>query len=80
MFIENKTKENNNPKNNIGGIFQKYSKTNGKPYYIIKLTIDNKNNTVVAFQNENYVEGDLENKQPAFYIFPYKAKEENYNK
>jgi len=66
--MEDKT----NPKNNIGAIFEKANATNS--YFLIKVTIDGKNNTLVAFKNKNH-NGEEYSKDPLWYIFPYKQKE-----
>jgi len=61
-----------NPYRNIGALFKKTNKEKGDEYFLIKVTLD-ENHTLVAFKNQNYEEGS---KEPAYYIFPYKAKED----
>ena len=61
-----------NPKNNIGAIFEKVNSTSS--YFLIKVTIDGKNNTLVAFKNK-FHDGEEYSKDPLYYIFPYKPKD-----
>lgn len=65
-----------NPIGNVGAIFEKCNSTSS--YYIIKCTIDGKNNTLVAFKNKNHSGEDF-SKEPLYYLFPYKPKVKNEN-
>ena len=65
-----------NPPNNIGAIFEKCNSTSS--YYIIKVTLDNKNYTLCGFKNKRH-SGEEFSSEPLFYLFPYKPKDKNYN-
>ncbi len=64
-----------NPPGNLGALFKKKSSESGDDYFLIKVTLG-ENYTLVAFKNSNYTEGS---KEPAFYIFPYKPKNNKEN-
>ena len=65
-----------NPPNNIGAIFEKCNSTSS--YYIIKVTLDNKNYTLCAFKNKNH-SGEEFSKEPLYYLFQYKSKNKENN-
>ena len=69
--MENQYKEDGNPVGNCGAIFEKVNATSS--YFLIKVTIDGKNTTLVGFKNKNH-SGEEYSKEPLFYLFPYKPK------
>jgi hypothetical protein len=72
--MNTKLKPDGNPVGNLGAIFCKIGKTND--YFLIKVTLNGENHTLVAFPAKDLNnEETLYDKNPAYYIFPYKAKE-----
>lgn len=76
----NKLKEDGNPINNAGALWNKIGKN--EDYMLMKITVDKPgNHTFVVFKNKE--KGDSEDefydKKPAYYIFPYKPKDKNGN-
>jgi hypothetical protein len=72
--MNTKLKSDGNPVGNVGAIFAKIGKVND--YFLIKVTLDGKNHTLVAFPaKELDNEEILYDKNPAYFIFPYKPKD-----
>jgi hypothetical protein len=74
--MNKRLKDDKNPIGNCGAIFEKVNATSS--YFLIKVTIGGQNNTLVAFKNRDH-SGEEYSKEPLYFIFPYKPKEQNGN-
>lgn len=75
-----KYKEDGNPQENVGAIWNKIGQR--EDFMLMKITVDSPgNHTFVIFKNPNKgtTEDDFYDKNPAHFIFPYKPKDKSYN-
>lgn len=79
-------KPDGNAEKNLGALFFKPSSKNpNNDYILMKITVDGANKTFICFKNPNKdfsKDETLFDKNPAYFIFPYKPKDknkENYN-
>lgn len=78
-----KLKPDGNPEENQGSLFLKPNPKNPKDdYFLMKLTVNGYNGTWVCFRNPEKdfdSEENMFDKKPAYFIFPYRAKNKDGN-
>jgi len=73
--MNDKSKEDNNPKNNVGALWNKIGTR--EDFMLMKITVaEPGNHTFVVFKNsaKGTTEDEFYDKNPAWFIFPYRPK------